>query len=219
MYGPFRAINLLMRKPANAISVRNIMDVRKLVFIDEILDEILLQKNNYAKRHCAQWNKIRWLNLCIVQLRSHGKNSIVSDWIHSSDRWSKRMSAMLIISRPLSYWISTIISKCTTQPCPYNTLEIFFGSFFSTIDTIKTGLFVSLAFALSFLEQIGLNIGLTGWESNWHSVYRTDACLSISQHSYVDFGETTHYCLCTKCLCFLFLTNPCSQMSLLCYSP
>ncbi|CAF1384390.1 unnamed protein product [Adineta ricciae] len=82
VHGRLQKINILKKKPGEATSVETIIDAFKLFITDDILDEIVLQTNKYAKRHIDQVNQrrsnatsyrttqIRWIDLDRVELEA-----------------------------------------------------------------------------------------------------------------------------------------------------
>ncbi|CAF4474867.1 unnamed protein product, partial [Rotaria sp. Silwood2] len=52
--GRFRATNILKKKSGSVTTVQTIFDVFKLFFTNDILDEIVLQTNKYAKRYFTE---------------------------------------------------------------------------------------------------------------------------------------------------------------------
>lgn len=57
--GRFRAVNILKKKPGPVTKIQTMVDAFKLFITNDILDEVILQTNIYARRHFEQQNQKR----------------------------------------------------------------------------------------------------------------------------------------------------------------
>ena len=147
--GRFGAVNVLKRKLGDVTSVRTIMDAFKLFITDEIMNEIVLQTNNYAKRHFDQRNKTR--------LTDDVYRTTPIEW-KDLDRVVLEAFIGLLIQASVrhAYHESTSELWNITQLYPYNVSNIFYVSFVLTIDNIEIRLIVfPIRFVLErFVEQL-----------------------------------------------------------------